>query len=253
LIDIAVKPLLTIVVIGFLFTILERLRPVRRPPGFGWARYATDVLHLTVGDTIIRLGVILVLAMAIGNVTIPYSAARLPLWLQLILVVAICDFIVWLTHRACHAVPFLWEFHKIHHSSKHLDWLAAHRVHPVEQIPAAVLVQLPVLLLGFSPSVVILYNMIYQWHAFLLHSNVKVSLGPLERVIATNRFHHWHHADHIEAYDRNFGAQLTIWDTIFGTRHTPNRPRPERFGVDDAPRESFVAHILSPFAKSLTR
>jgi sterol desaturase/sphingolipid hydroxylase (fatty acid hydroxylase superfamily) len=114
-------------------------------------------------------------------------------------------------------------------------------------------VPLPALLLGFSPGVVILYGVLYQWHAILLHSNVAVSLGPLEAVIATNRWHHWHHADHVEAYDRNFGAQLTVWDKLFGTAHKPSQPRPERFGVDQAPRENFVAHLVSPFVRSVSR
>jgi sterol desaturase/sphingolipid hydroxylase (fatty acid hydroxylase superfamily) len=250
LFDVALKPLLTIVVIGFVFTALEVLRPARTPPGFRWQRYFTDGLHLNVGGLFVRIGVTVGLAWALGKATVFDVASGLPLWLQMILVLALCDLMVWLIHRAFHAVPFRWGFHKVHHSSLHLDRLATYRVHPLEQILNSVLVPLPALLLGFSPAVVILYGIVYQWHAILLHSNVAVSLGPLEHVIATNR---WHHADHVEAYDRNFGTQLTVWDKLFGTAHKPSLPRPERFGVAQAPRESFVAHLVSPFVRSVSR
>jgi sterol desaturase/sphingolipid hydroxylase (fatty acid hydroxylase superfamily) len=111
----------------------------------------------------------------------------------------------------------------------------------------------PALLLGFSPLALLIYSVVYQWHSILLHSNVRVSFGPLEAVISTPRFHHWHHADEPEAYDRNFGGQLVIWDRLFGTAFDPalNIPGryPERFGVDQPPREDFFAHILAPFAR----
>jgi sterol desaturase/sphingolipid hydroxylase (fatty acid hydroxylase superfamily) len=251
--DLLLRPLLTIGVIGLVFTGLELLRPARRPPQARWRRYLTDFLHLTLGGFLIRAGTAALLAWLLARSHVTEFGGSLPLWLQFVCVLAVCDLMIWLIHRLFHAVPMLWEFHKIHHSSEHLDWLAAYRVHPLDQIATAVLVPVPALLLGFSPVVVVVYMAVYQWHAILLHSNVAVSLGPLERAIATNRFHHWHHADHAEAYDRNFGAQLVIWDRLFGTAHTPAQPRPDRFGVSDAPRESFLAHLLSPFARSIAR
>ena len=250
--DELLRPLLTIGVIGLVFIGLERLRPARRPPVPRWRRYATDFLHLTLGGLLIRGGTVAVLAWLLAGVHVTKWGATLPVAIQFLAVLALSDLMIWLVHRTFHAVPFLWEFHKIHHSSRHLDWLAAYRVHPVDQIADTVLAALPVLLLGFSPAVVIAYAVVYQWHSVLLHSNVAVSLGPLERVISTNRFHHWHHAGHPEAYDRNFGAQLVIWDKLFGTVHRPAQPRPDRFGVDDAPKESFIAHLLWPF-RSLAR
>jgi len=252
LLDIALKPLVTIAVIGLVFTAFERLRPARRPPEARWQRYATDFLHLTLGGFFIRVGTTALLAWLLSGAEPVKWDGRLPLWLQFIGVLCLSDLLIWLVHRSFHAVPLLWEFHRIHHSSEHLDWLAAHRVHPVDQIANSVVTAVPALLLGFSPEVVILYSAVYQWHAILLHSNVAISLGPLEQAIATNRFHHWHHAGHPEAYDRNFGAQLVVWDKLFGTAYAPPQPRPDRFGVDNPPEESFAAHLFTPF-RSLAR
>ena len=96
----------------------------------------------------------------------------------------------------------------------------------------------------------LIYSIVYQWHAILLHSNLRVSLGPLERIIATPQFHHWHHADQPEAYDRNFGGQLVIWDRMFGTAFVAGSRSPDRFGVSEPPREDFFTHLLAPFTRS---
>jgi sterol desaturase/sphingolipid hydroxylase (fatty acid hydroxylase superfamily) len=55
-------------------------------------------------------------------------------WLQAIEMIVLSDFIIYWAHRLQHAVPFLWRFHSIHHSAEHLDWLAAHREHPLDRL-----------------------------------------------------------------------------------------------------------------------
>jgi sterol desaturase/sphingolipid hydroxylase (fatty acid hydroxylase superfamily) len=155
----------------------------------------------------------------------------------------------YVVHRIYHAIPTLWRFHAIHHSSADLDWLATYRVHPVDQIINATAIALPALLFGFSPLAFAIYAAFYQWHSILLHANIRASFGPLAAVITTPRFHRWHHANELEAYDRNFGGQLVIWDRLFGTRYEPAR-EPVAFGLDQPPAETFFAHIVSPFRSS---
>ena len=55
-------------------------------------------------------------------------------WLQAIEVVILSDFFVYWGHRLQHRVGWLWRFHSIHHSAEHLDWLAAHREHPLDTV-----------------------------------------------------------------------------------------------------------------------
>ena len=239
--------------IALVFIALEMLVPARQRPVFSWRRYLADILHMSIGGVLIRYGTIVAITLIViqtGRVT---HAASLPLWIQVPLVLVLGDLMLWLAHRMTHAVPFLWRFHRIHHSSRHLDWLAAYRVHPIDQILDSTLIALPALLLGFSPLAVLIYSIIYQWHSILLHSNLRVSLGLLERLIATPQFHHWHHADHPEAYDRNFGGQLVIWDRLFGTTIDAGDRAPERFGVSEPPREDFFTHLLAPFTRSTVR
>lgn len=244
---------LTVAVIGLVFAGLERLLPARRPPGFTVRRYLTDLMHLSVGGLAIRLGITAALALVLDSWGGPRGSSALPVWLQFTAVLVLSDLMFWIAHRLCHAIPWLWEFHRIHHSSEHLDWLAAYRVHPVDQIFNSTLIALPALLLGFSPAAILIYLVVYRWHAILLHSNVRVAFGPLAQIVTSPQFHHWHHADEPEAYDRNFGGQLVIWDRLFGTAHEPATSRPQRYGVDDPPREDFVTHLVSPFLRRLPK
>ncbi|MEY2427422.1 MAG: hypothetical protein QOJ40_307 [Verrucomicrobiota bacterium] len=64
-------------------------------------------------------------------------------WLQAIEVILLSDLFVYWGHRLQHRVGFLWRFHSIHHSAEHLDWLAAHREHPLDTVYTMGLINLP--------------------------------------------------------------------------------------------------------------
>lgn len=237
----------TLLVGALLFVPLERLLPM---PGAGRRStkgWIADLAHATFGTEAIKIGSALLLAMLLMEPAESTLAARLPIWIQVIILLLICDFIIWVLHRTCHASPLLWRFHRIHHSSVHLDWLATARVHPCEQILMATATGLPMFLLGFSPAAVAIYLGFYQVHSVLLHANTGLSFGPLEAIFTPPRIHHWHHADEVGAYDSNFGSQLVIWDRIFGTAYRPEAQHPASFGVSAAPEENFVTHLLAPF------
>ena len=46
----------------------------------------------------------------------------------------VSDFTRYWLHRLLHTIPFLWEFHKVHHSAKVLTPLTFYRVHPIENV-----------------------------------------------------------------------------------------------------------------------
>ncbi len=62
------------------------------------------------------------------------AVAAQPWWAQAFEVVFLSDFFVYWGHRLQHRLPILWRFHCIHHSAEHLDWLAAHREHPLDTV-----------------------------------------------------------------------------------------------------------------------
>ncbi len=176
---------------------------------------------------------------------------NLPIWVQLPLVIVVSDLGFYLSHRLMHAHPALWKFHAVHHSSEELDWLASFRVHPVDQVLVKGSALLPIFVLGFSEAAIVLSYFLYQWHALLLHSNVRLPLGPLRWIIATPEFHHWHHANERDVWDKNFSGQLPLWDILFGTAHMPGK-MPEVYGVDDKVPEGYLGQLAYPFLKPVT-
>tara|TARA_B100000131_G_scaffold126492_1_gene123644 strand:- start:143 stop:493 length:351 start_codon:yes stop_codon:yes gene_type:complete len=56
---------------------------------------------------------------------------------------------------------------------------------------------------------------------FWVHSNVNLSLGPLNYLLVTPPFHRIHHSMAEAAIDRNFGNILSCWDYLFRTAVEP--------------------------------
>ena len=55
-------------------------------------------------------------------------------WLQLIIFFVALDFVQWLIHNILHRVPFLWEYHKVHHSVEEMGFAAHLRFHWMENV-----------------------------------------------------------------------------------------------------------------------
>lgn len=237
------------------FIALERLWSLRRRQAILRPGWLTDWLHILVGGAVIRLGMIAIaLALSLLAVHAVPNAVALavraqPVWLQYLEVLLTAELGIYACHRLAHAVPVLWRFHAVHHSSRHLDWMSSHREHPVEQLMFSGVALAPAVLLGIEPLPLLIYGVTYHVHALLLHANVRLDLGPLAHLIGSPRFHHWHHADQTEAYDRNFAAQLPILDHIFGTFRLPRSGHPARYGVSDPVPETFLGQVIYPFAE----
>ncbi|MDT8416155.1 MAG: sterol desaturase family protein, partial [Flavobacteriaceae bacterium] len=58
----------------------------------------------------------------------------LPVWLYLLFSVMLFDMANYWFHRIAHYVPFLWNFHRVHHSDSRMDASSNIRVHPIELI-----------------------------------------------------------------------------------------------------------------------
>lgn len=237
---------------ALLFVPLERLLPLHGDQRLRRPGLATDLLHVLLSGFIIRAGFVVSLA-GIGLITarlipdsIGMSVRSQPDWLEFAELFILSDLCFYIAHRIVHAVPGLWRFHAVHHSSEQLDWLASFRVHPVDQIFNATLIALPGIALGFSHETLVLYAVLYRWHALLLHSNIRIDLGPINKVIATPHFHHWHHADQTEAHDRNFGGQIILWDRLFQTAYVP-RTLPQRYGIGDSLPGDYIGQLAAPF------
>jgi sterol desaturase/sphingolipid hydroxylase (fatty acid hydroxylase superfamily) len=151
-------------------------------------------------------------------------------------------------HRMFHGRR-LWRFHAIHHSSEDLDWLSSVRVHPVNDLISRLIPSVVVIMLGFSPLALAGALPFFALYAILLHANVDWDFGPARKLVASPRFHRWHHTGEAEGRDKNFAGLLPLWDILFGTFHMPPRA-PERLGVADPVPRGLIGQLIWPFRKA---
>jgi len=243
--------------LSFLFLVLvfrplEWAFPAREGQRFFRPAWFTDLCFF-LGQYLLWSGLVLWLLTRFGGWVegiVPSVArsriAAQPWWLQAIEVVLLSDFFVYWGHRLQHNVGFLWRFHSIHHSAEHLDWLAAHREHPIDTVYTMGLINLPAFILGFPLQTLAALIAFRGIWAIYIHSNVRLPIGPLRVLVGAPELHHWHHDK-----DRNAGNYANIsplMDVIFGTYTCPDR-EPESFGIHEPIARGYLGQMLHPFKK----
>ena len=232
-------PLKTLLVIALVFVPLEKITSLHPKQKILRTHWGNDLIYLFFNVILINVGLSLLIGVAMIGIRLAVpdivgaTVRSQPLWLQAIEVIVVADCGFYAAHRAFHEVPFLWRFHAIHHSIEEMDWLAAHRVHPMDQILTKGVSVLPVFALGFSDPAIAIFALSYQCQSLLIHSNTRIGFGPLKWILASPPFHHWHHANEPEAIDKNFAAQLPFIDALGGTLFLPPQRMPARYGTDD--------------------
>jgi sterol desaturase/sphingolipid hydroxylase (fatty acid hydroxylase superfamily) len=239
------------VVLALAFVPLERALPARRAQPILRAAVTVDLCFF-LGQYLLWTGlavaVLSFVQRALASV-LPSgglgAALALPPPARVILAVVLGDVCVYWFHRACHRFELLWRFHAVHHSSEHLDWLAAHREHPVDGVLTQLFQNLPAFLLGVpAPAVAAIAAFRGMWAVFV-HSNARVPLGPLRTLLGAPELHRWHHA-RVPRTEHNF-ANLAPWlDVVFGTHHLPNEEA-YPLGVDEPSPRGYFALLVQPF------
>ena len=128
--------MLELLVLGPVHIPLEQLFPLHAQCVFrpGWQN---DLKHFYVGDADVQLlsfaGMIPAQAQFARAVHLDFqqAVAAQPLSLKLIVLVDLTT--SWI-HRAFHQVPWSWNFHSIHDSSRCMDWLVGSRINVVDVI-----------------------------------------------------------------------------------------------------------------------
>ena len=177
---------------------------------------------------------------------------NLPIWGQFLIMFVVADFIQWWVHVMLHRVPWLWKFHKVHHSVEEMGFAAHLRYHWMETIIYKSILYIPLTMIGFG------INDFFILHAFtvlighLNHANIPLSYGPFKYVLNNPAMHIWHHAKSMPAthpYGINFGISLSVWDYLFGTAHIPHSGRDITLGFDDIEEypDHFIQQMTEPF------
>lgn len=180
---------------------------------------------------------------------------QIPLWLKLILGVAMFDFVNYWFHRAAHIMPLIWRFHRVHHSDTTMDASTNFRAHPMElilwfgtsNIVAAGIFGLDLLTLG-------LFFLIATPFFFLEHANLRFPSGidkTVGLVFTTPNLHKVHHEQDQYYTDSNFSDIFILWDRLFGTyKYKPVEQI--KFGLkefDEEKKQTFWYLIKSPFIR----
>ena len=254
--------LIGFVVLALVFQALQLLRPAEKRLALLRRGFWTDLAYWgftpLVTRTITRVSVVVAIVpvalLVYGRVDKELllngfgAVSRLPLWLQAVSILVLGDFIGYWMHRAFHG-RHLWRFHAVHHSSVELDWLSSVRLHPVNDALMRIAGTLPVLCLGFAPVAVAGIAPVLTLMAILVHANLDWDWGPLRAVVASPRFHRWHHTDEANARDTNFAGLLPVWDVLFGTYHMPRDRVPEQFGTASPVPAGLIGQMLYPFRR----
>ena len=245
---------LNLLLYSAVFIPLERLFALRADQPVFRRQWVVDLTYFFVNSLLIEVLTILTLTPALilfGWARVGWvsgAVASMPLWLQVPALLLVADFTQYWVHRTFHVVPVLWRFHAIHHSIEQMDWLAGSRLHLVDVIITRGLTYVPIFVLGFSETALIVYVFLVAAQATFIHANVRWAFRPLRRVVATPAFHHWHHSAERDAVNRNFAVHTPVWDLLFGTYYLPDR-WPAAYGLNDrrdVPAR-WVTQLVYPF------
>lgn len=181
------------------------------------------------------------------------QVASWPTWAQFLLMFVVADFIQWNVHRWLHRSPWLWEFHKVHHSVEQMGFAAHLRYHWMETIVYKSVQYIPLAMIGFGLDDFFILHIFTIAIGHLNHANIKITYGPLKYVLNNPVMHLWHHAKHLpeSSHGVNYGISLSLWDYLFGTAYIPNENENLPLGfeqVEKFPR-TFWQQITYPWNK----
>ncbi len=159
------------------------------------------------------------------------------------------EFGYWFSHYLFHRLPFLWEFHKVHHSAQVLTTFTEMRQHPVEIVFFVNMIALttgavfgvntylfgagahPFTLLNGN---IVLMIFLLTW-GHLRHSHIWIAFtGFAGRLFQSPAHHQIHHSTNPVHFDKNLGFALAVWDWAFGTLYVPGKAREAmNFGIGE--------------------
>jgi sterol desaturase/sphingolipid hydroxylase (fatty acid hydroxylase superfamily) len=240
---------ISLLFLAVVFVPMERVFPAKKDQPFFRPNWLTDFFFF-LGQYLLWSGLVLWTLRHFGHwlhqivpASFRESVAAQPWWLQAIEVIVLSDFLIYWGHRLQHRVEFLWRFHKVHHSAEHLDWLAAHREHPLDSIYTIGLINLPAFIMGFPLETIAGMIAFRGIWAIYIHSNVRLNIGPLKKIIGAPELHHWHH--HLNRDAGNYANISPLMDIIFGTYKCPDH-EPDVYGIPESFPRNYFNQLVYP-------
>jgi sterol desaturase/sphingolipid hydroxylase (fatty acid hydroxylase superfamily) len=236
---------------------LEKLHPYRAVWNEPRGDVGLDLVHMLFSTVLVpevfkfaALGALVAgaswLSATIGS---PLWPTNWPMAAQVGLAMVIGEFGPYWEHRLMHEKEVLWRLHSVHHSAPRLYWLNAGRFHPLDNLLGFAAATTPLVLMGAPEAVIVYFTLVTSVHGIFQHCNIDIRLGPLNWVFSMAELHRWHHAASEEG-NCNYGANLIVWDIVFGSRFLPaDREPPEDIGLMGHPSypNTYLGHLAVPF------
>lgn len=189
-----------------------------------WQRWSVNFSLSILNILIMRISIATAAVWA-ANIAMEYkwgllNLILLPNAIKLILGLVLLDLAIYGQHRASHRWSWLWRLHKIHHTDLDFDVTTAIRFHPIEIFLSMSYKVICILIIGASPSAVILFEIILSSCALFNHSNIKIPLSVdkvLRLFIVTPDMHRVHHSVIKHETDSNYGFSISLWDRLFNS------------------------------------
>ncbi|WP_425635979.1 sterol desaturase family protein [Algoriphagus yeomjeoni] len=186
--------------------------------------------------------------------TVAIKVDQLPGWLQLLIIFIVRDFMQWAIHRMYHHVGWMWEFHKVHHSTREMGFAALLRYHWMENILYRTLEYIPLAMIGFGITDFFIVHIFTLVLGQLGHANLNIPLGPFKYIVNGPQMHLWHHARELpksHPHGFNYGISLSLWDFLFRTNYWPSDDENLLVGLPDEEKfpEGFVGQTVEPFKR----
>ncbi len=153
------------------------------------------------------------------------------------------DLLFYGVHWANHYVPFLWRFHRAHHSDLDLDVTTSQRFHIGEVLISTLIKAVAIPVLGVSWMGLLIFEVVLQAATQFQHSNLGLP-APLDKgvrlLLVTPHMHWIHHSRRPREHNANFGTIFSVWDRLFGTYFMQTRQEEIRVGLQQYPS---VEHV----------
>lgn len=244
-----------LVLLALVFVPLERIFALHPQKIFRRA-FLPDLFLFFVNGLLPKL-ILVIPAALIGSTAhffVPHGlqarVAAMPLLLRFLAATVVGEFGFYWGHRWSHRIPLLWRFHSVHHAAEQMDWLVNTHAHPVDLVFTRVCGFIPLYIVGLAQPIgqsvdvvpLLVIVVAIAW-GFFVHANLRWRFGPLEWLIATPGFHHWHHTCN-DPIDRNYSSMLPWVDWIFGTLYLPARQWPLKYGTQTPVSADITAELI---------
>jgi sterol desaturase/sphingolipid hydroxylase (fatty acid hydroxylase superfamily) len=183
---------------------------------------------------------------------------QIPPWLNVVVFLFLFDLAIYWQHRLFHVVPWLWRFHRMHHTDVDYDLTTGNRFHPVSILISAAIKIFLVIAMGASATAILLAEVVVNVTAMFNHSNLKLPEAVdrgLRLILVTPDMHRIHHSTDSVEHNSNFGFNFPWWDRLFGSYlENPELPQEELdigiSGFQDGKSTNLYFLLLQPFKKN---